>query len=117
MATELGKFLRKLRVDNDELMKQMADRLGLASSTLSSIEAGRRKPGKGFLERVIGTYELSQKQAAELRDAYDRSRDEVELQIKGLPNQDQRLAIAFARKFATLSDEQKKSIRGILEED
>lgn len=117
MATELGKFLKKLRVDNDELMKQMADRLGLASSTLSSIEAGRRKPGKGFLDRVIATYSLSREQAMELLDAYDRSKDEVGLRIKGLPNQDQRLAVAFARKFATLSDEQKKSIRGILEED
>lgn len=117
MATELGKFLRKLRVDNDELMKQMADRLGLASSTLSSIESGRRKASEEFVKKVANVYGLTGEQRAGLRDAYDRSKDEVELCIKGLPNQDQRLAVAFARKFATLSDEQKKSIRGILEED
>lgn len=117
MATELGKFLRKLRVDNDELMKEMAGRLGLASSTLSSIEAGRRKPSKGFLERVIDAYALGPKKEQELRDAYDRSRDEVGLRIKGLSNQDQSLAVAFARKFSTLSEEQKKGIRGILGED
>lgn len=47
MATELGKFLKKLRIDKDELMKDMADRMKIASSTLSSIEMGRRNPPKG----------------------------------------------------------------------
>ena len=32
-ATALGKYLRRLRIDNDELLKTMADKLGIASST------------------------------------------------------------------------------------
>lgn len=30
--TELGKFLRKLRIDNDEIMLDMANKLGVSSS-------------------------------------------------------------------------------------
>lgn len=117
MATELGKYLKKLRIDNDELLKHMAENLGLASSTLSSIEAGRRKPPKGFVEKVVAAYGLSTAQADELRGAAARSQDEVAVRIAGLPHEDQQLAVAFARKFESLSEEQKSSIRGIIESD
>lgn len=115
MATELGKYLRKLRIDNDELMKTMAEKLGLASSTLSSIEAGRRNPSESFVEKVIEAYSLDETKAAALVDAFNRSKDEVALRIKGLPSQDQKLVVSFARKFADLSDEQKDEIRSVLE--
>ena len=117
MATELGKYLRKLRVEHDELLKHMAGNLGLASSTLSSIETGRRKPPKGFVEKVVDAYGLNATQAEELRGAAARSQDEVAVRIAGLPREDRQLAVAFARKFADLSDEQKSGIRGILGEN
>ena len=37
MLTPLGKFLRKLRLDNDQLLRDMAERLDMPSSTLSAI--------------------------------------------------------------------------------
>lgn len=116
-ATALGKYLRRLRIDNDELLKTMADKLGIASSTLSSIETGRRNPPKEFAGRLAATYNLDPDELSALQDALDRSRDEVSLRIKEFPGQDQQLAVAFARKFACLSEEQKKRLRGILEED
>ena len=115
MATELGKYLRRLRIENDELMKTMAERLGLASSTLSSIEAGRRNPSKSFVEKVVEVYSLDAAEVSALMDAFNRSKDEVALRIKGLPSKDQKLAVSFARKFADLSDEQKDEIRSVLE--
>ena len=53
----------------------------------------------------------------ELQDALLRSRDEIPLRIKELSSQDQHLAVAFARKFSSLSEVQKEQLRGILEED
>lgn len=49
MATELGKTLRKIRIDRDELLKDMAEKLDMSPSMLSSIENGTRKPPTGFL--------------------------------------------------------------------
>ena len=34
MLTPLGKFLRKLRLDNDQLLRDMAERLEMPSSTI-----------------------------------------------------------------------------------
>ena len=42
-ATALGKFLRKIRVDNDERLYDMAKRVEVSSAFLSGVENGRKK--------------------------------------------------------------------------
>ena len=117
MATALGKFLRRLRIDNDELLKNMADKLQVASSTLSSIENGRRNPPKGFVEKVKDVYQLGKDQLADFEDAILASRDEVQLRVKEMPEQDRELAVAFARRFENLSDADKERIKEILNDN
>lgn len=39
--TPLGKALRKLRISRGELLKDMADKMGIGSAQMSSIEHGR----------------------------------------------------------------------------
>ncbi|MCR4822902.1 MAG: hypothetical protein K5873_08550 [Treponema sp.] len=54
-TTSLSKFLRILRIENDELLAHMAEKLGIMPSYLSSIEANRRdlsKLGSGELEQI-----------------------------------------------------------------
>ena len=46
MATALGRFLKKLRLDNDELLFDMAKKIEMPTSTLSAMETGRRRPSK-----------------------------------------------------------------------
>ena len=43
MLTMLGKFLRKLRIDRNELLKDMAGKLDVTVSFLSSVENGKKK--------------------------------------------------------------------------
>lgn len=40
--TEFGKFSRKLRIDNGELLKDMAIKLNVTVSYLSAVEIGKR---------------------------------------------------------------------------
>ena len=40
MLTALGKFLKKLRVDRNEVLKDMSARLGVTASFLSAVENG-----------------------------------------------------------------------------
>lgn len=117
MATALGKFLRKLRIDNDELMKDMADKLLLATSTLSSIENGRRNPPKDFEEKLISAYKLASSEIEQLHNVVMQSKDEIALKIKDMPNQDQELAVSFARRFENLSEKDKARIKEILNND
>lgn len=58
MLTEFGKFTRKLRIDNGELLKNMADKLGVSSSYLSSVETGKRKVPLEWADKISLLYSL-----------------------------------------------------------
>lgn len=66
MVIDFGKFCRKLRIDNDELMKDMAVKLGVTSSYLSAVERGRRKIPTEWAEQIAENYELTEQQTKEL---------------------------------------------------
>lgn len=114
MLTQLGKFLRKIRIDRGELLKDMADNLGMSSSMLSSIENNNRKPPGDFVSRVERAYRLTAEQAEDLARAAMASVDSVAIDMKHLSAGDQELAFSFARRFSDLDAESKQSIMAIL---
>lgn len=66
MATEFGKFCRKLRIDNDEHMVNMAEKLGVTSSYLSAVENGKRKVPEEWFNEISKHYTLTSSQIIEL---------------------------------------------------
>lgn len=66
MVTEFGKFCRKLRIDNNEIMKDMAKKLGVTVSHLSAVEIGKRKIPFTWAEEISKHYELTALQVTEL---------------------------------------------------
>ena len=73
--TELGKFLRKLRIDNGELLKDMAIKLNVTPSFLSMVETGRRSIPKKWEEEIEKIYSLSLKQKEELTGILNRYKE------------------------------------------
>ncbi|MCL2035044.1 MAG: helix-turn-helix domain-containing protein [Oscillospiraceae bacterium] len=59
-ATFLGRLLRVLRAENDEILYDMAKKLGMATSYLSMIETGIRTVPKNFLVRIQTAYSLEE---------------------------------------------------------
>ena len=56
MTTNFGKFCRKLRIDNDELLYDMAAKLGVSSAFLSKVENGKKnhqQNGKKYWRRSM----------------------------------------------------------------
>lgn len=72
--TEFGKFLRKLRIDNGELLKDMAIKLNVTPSFLSMVETGKRSVPKKWKEEIEKSYSLSLKQKEELISILNRMR-------------------------------------------
>ena len=52
MTTEFGKMLRKLRIDCDENIRDMAFNLDITASYLSAIECGKRNIPKNLVDKV-----------------------------------------------------------------
>lgn len=116
MATRLGKLLRKIRVDRDEYMKNMAERLEITSAYLSAIENGKRNMSIALLNKLAEAYSLSEESLNELKEAAMQSKDKIEIGIAALSENKQNVAWTFARKFDNLSDRQIDKIKEILED-
>ena len=53
MLTEFGKFLRKIRIDRQELLRDMAGTLGVSVAYLSAVENGKRNVPVSWINKII----------------------------------------------------------------
>lgn len=64
-----GMWVRKYRRDNNILMKEMADKLGVGASYLSHVESGRRGVTMEMITKLCREYELNDDELNELRES------------------------------------------------
>jgi transcriptional regulator with XRE-family HTH domain len=115
MATNLGKFLRKIRIDNDEMLKDMADKLGVTSSFLSAVENGKRKMPGGWSAKICSLYQLTEAQISDFNKAIAQTEQTVKLNLEDVSVGKRELVVSFARKLSDMDDEDLEAIKGILE--
>jgi hypothetical protein len=110
--TEIGKELRKMRIDNDEKLMEMAEKLDVSPAFLSAVEIGHKPAPDDFAERIIKAYRLEGSAAETIEKVADRSRRTFKLKPASPMARD--TAGLLARKFNSLSADQLSSIRQIL---
>lgn len=113
-TTELGKSLRKLRIDMGETLGDMADNLGITSSYLSAIEKGKRPAPTGLVDKVADFYSLSDDAKYELSSAADKTLKSVKVELDGTSDPKRDAALCFARSFDDLDDETAKNVLKLL---
>ena len=114
MITNVGKFLRKLRIDRGETLFNMATKLDVSSSFLSAVENGKKKTPSAWVEKLTSLYGLSDSQVSELCDAIADANDVVEINVQNSPVENRQLAVAFARQFDSFDKETLEALRQIL---
>lgn len=110
MLTEFGKLIRKYRIDNNLILKDMADALDLPSSYLSAMEMGRKVVSNDFLEKLFATYYFSQEEQQSLIEAARLSANSVKINLENVNLSRRNMALSFARKFDSLDEETVKKI-------
>lgn len=66
MGVHIGNFLKKIRKERDLPQKYVAARSGLDQSCISIIERGKKNLSLNSLSRILGVYQLTQKEKEEL---------------------------------------------------
>jgi transcriptional regulator with XRE-family HTH domain len=117
MATNLGKFLRKVRIDNDEMLKDMADKLGVTSSFLSAVENGKRKMPAAWSVKITELYGFDDEQIMIFNKAIANTEESVKLNLQGISVPKRELIVSFARKIPDMDDSDLEAIREILDKD
>ena len=106
MLTEFGKVLRKIRIDKQILLKNMADTLKVSSAYLSAVENGKRRIPQDWVEKISKEYTLDGEQKAELSKAADNSMLDVKISLDGASEIKRDAVLSFARALDGLSDEE-----------
>ena len=73
ILTELGKELRKLRIDKGFRLTEFAELLGMYPSHVSSVESGRRSMPKDFVNRVVEVLGLAEEERWRLQSAAEKA--------------------------------------------
>ena len=115
--SEYGEFLKHLRINKHEMLKNMAGKLGLNSSYLCAIESGNRDIPPDLTDKICTEYGLDEGQRKELKEAeLNTDRKLVQIDMKKI--NENRLAkevvLNFAGKAESLTDEQLSEINAIL---
>ena len=116
MLTRFGKQLRGLRIEHDQKLKDMADKLGVTVAYLSAVENGKRTVPDSWLGVIVNEYDLSSEQAIRLQEAAYENKSDIKISLLGANESEAGLALSFARRFKTLSDEQVNELQRILDE-
>ncbi|EIJ79098.1 transcriptional regulator xre family, bacteriophage lambda repressor c1 like protein [Bacillus methanolicus PB1] len=114
MLTPFGKFSRKLRIDNGELLKDMAGKLGVTSSYLSAVENGKRNAPHEWIDKISDLYSLSPEDRNDLMQAVQASQKVVKIDFEGISSEDRNAILALAREFKSLDEGDKEKIKNIL---
>ena len=117
MLTSLGKFLRKIRIDHGEVLKDMADKLGVTASFLSAVETGKKRMPSSWNSTICVLYNLSAEQSAEFTKAIAETESKIELDLSNATNTQRELAVSFARKFTDFDERQLQKLFDVLRKD
>lgn len=116
MLTQFGKELRHIRLDRDEKLKDMAEKLGVTVAYLSAVENGKRNIPGNWIETIADVYSLDEKDVKKLeRLAYD-GRSAIVLNVDNATNVQRNLAYSFARKFKDLSDDDVQNLQRLFDQ-
>ena len=100
-VTAFGKILRKRRIDSSEILGDMAKRLDVSASYLSSIGNGQRGIPDSFVEKIAEEYDLSEVEKQELEEAQAQSKGSVNVPLGEQKDSSEYLetAVMFAKDF------------------
>ena len=113
-VTNLGKKLRKIRIDNDEISSDMARKLEISVSYLSAIENGKRNISKDLAEKLFKIYQLSDNDKEKILQAISIYSGEMRIRLDSLNEKQQELSLLYAREISKLSDRQIEKIKEYL---
>lgn len=117
--TQIAKFLRKLRIDCDESLGDMADKLGLSAAYLSAIENGKRNAPEDMSDRLFAAYVLSEEQKREFTKILAQSRNRLVIPLGDMQQEffPERVdaAVVFAHELSHMNEAQLLEVRRLLE--
>lgn len=114
MTTKFGKIIKKIRIDNDELLGDMASKIGVSTAFLSKVENGLSKPSDKVVNQIIFKYGIQGIEKEKLEEAAAEQQNGYLINFSGLNAKEKRLTIQFAQELPNMNTENIRAIQNIL---
>ncbi|MDO4569030.1 MAG: helix-turn-helix transcriptional regulator [Planctomycetia bacterium] len=110
MITSFGKILRKIRIDRNEILLDMAKKLEVAVSYLSAVETNRRAIPESWLATIPKLYHLNEDETQKLYAAALESIKNFKIRIEHESPLGKDVVAAFARQLPEMNEEEKEQL-------
>lgn len=110
----IGEILKLIRIYASENAYDMAKKLDMSTSYLSSIENNKRTVPSNLLQKIKKHYDISEELEAKYIKAAEDSQRKVIINLQKLSKEQREVSLMCARKISTLSSLELKSIKEIL---
>jgi transcriptional regulator with XRE-family HTH domain len=114
MISEFGIFVRKIRINKNDSLRDMAKKLNISAAFLSSMEVGRKTIPIEYIDKIVNLYNLNDGQKDELIDAINKTNNEVNLELDKMNKSQQEVSLIFARKIKTADPKLIEKLKNIL---
>ena len=112
--TTLSRILKMIRLENGEVLRDMAEKLGVTASYLSAVENGRRDMPQAWLQKIRNLYKVNEETLKSMEAAAEDLRKSLKLDLQGASEAQRGAALVFARAFKSMDDKTAEGIRNIL---
>lgn len=94
ILTNFGKFIRKMRIDKDVSLKEMADHMKITPAFLSGMETGRKAISPTMLNKITLALNLTLEESAYLNKVALEQINELRIPMANNSNAERLLAYA-----------------------
>ncbi|KJV35685.1 helix-turn-helix domain-containing protein [Luteibacter yeojuensis] len=110
MLSPFGKLLRKMRIDRDKTLADLAGLANVSTAFVSAVETGRKAVPPSFIDAVTRGLSLTASEESSLAQAAAGQAKEVTISLANGSDRARELAVAFARRFENLSEGEVESL-------
>lgn len=117
MLTPFGKAIRKLRIDKNLTLYDLAFGIDKSPSYMSSIETGKRELSSEIFEQIVNFFKIPKSSSLyhELVNCADQSKTYVRIDFpKNVTSEAKETAMSFARHLPNMTAQQIEKLNKIL---
>lgn len=115
--TKFGEMLRIKRIQNHEVMGDLAEYLGVSVAFLSAVETGKKNIPDEWEEKLVEKYNFNEEERTYLKKAIIESKPQIKINLVNANAQKRELAVQFQRSFDNLDDEMVEGILRLLNKE
>lgn len=112
--SKFGKVIRKMMIDNDENLGDIASVMGVSTAFVSSVLTGKKNIPDNWYDDISNHYNLDDESRRKLYDAFCECKNAIKIDVEDKPMESKRLVIQFQRTLPSLSEEEIQQLWDII---